>query len=176
VLPGGAARPKDEGDLSDWLKVHLQEDLAGRRIVVNREVEIRRAPGPGIGQRTDIHVDAVAKNAGVERIIRAVIEVKGCWNRELKSAIETQLADSYLTGAGNQFGLYVVGWFSSDRWDESDTNRAPCSARSRKEVDAELVDRTRKISNERGLDIRVHSLDIPLNRAKKTNSAPRGPR
>jgi hypothetical protein len=176
VLPGGAARPKDEGDLSDWLKVHLQEDLAGRRIVVNREVEIRRAPGPGIGQRTDIHVDAVAKNAGVERIIRAVIEVKGCWNRELKSAIETQLADSYLTGAGNQFGLYVVGWFSSDRWDESDTTRALCSARSRKEVDAELVDRARKISNERGLDIRVYSLDIPLNRAKKTNSAPRGPR
>ena len=139
------------------------EDLAGRHIIVNREVEIRRAPGPGVGERTDIHVDAVAKTSAAESAIRAVIEVKGCWNRELESAIETQLAQSYLSDAGNRFGLYVVGWFSSARWDESDAKRATCSARSRDEVHVELIERAREISEEHQVCIHVCSLDLPLN-------------
>ena len=39
-----ARRPKQENELSDWLKRYLDNDLHGRGIMVGREVQIR--PGP----------------------------------------------------------------------------------------------------------------------------------
>ena len=51
--------PKDEQDVADYVTRHLDEDLRGRGIIVNREVQIRKGIGKGTGQRTDIHVDAV---------------------------------------------------------------------------------------------------------------------
>src|SRR5262249_23587127 len=51
--------PKDEQDVADYVARHLDEDLRGRGIIVNREVQIRKGIGARTGQRTDIHVDAV---------------------------------------------------------------------------------------------------------------------
>jgi hypothetical protein len=161
-LPGGAARPKEEAELSDWLKNHLQDDLASRRVIVNREVEIRRAPGAGIGERTDIHIDAIGRvEGGEESHIRAVVEVKGCWHAELESALRTQLVNSYLLGTGNSFGIYVIGWFSGDRWDERDGRRSRCARHLRSTTEEGLLSEARALEAQHQLALRVVGLDVP---------------
>src|SRR5574337_923853 len=78
-------RPKDENRFSDYVKRYLDEDLKQRGVIVNREVQIRRGEAPGVGERTDIHVDALVLGPNGEAYdsVSAIIEVKGCWNREL---------------------------------------------------------------------------------------------
>jgi hypothetical protein len=82
-------RPKDEAAFADYVKIHLEQDLRKKAIIVNREVRIHR------GERTDIHVDAVVLDeAGAAcDTVTAIIESKGCWNQELEDAMQTQLAD-----------------------------------------------------------------------------------
>jgi len=131
ITEGGTTRhtPKDEGRLSDYVKRHLETDLGQRGIVVNREVQIIR------GDKTDIHVAAVVRqpDANTYDSIRAIIEVKGCWHRELDTAVETQLVDRYLKDSGCPHGLYLVGWFNCDPWQE-DTPRRRAAARAGTDV------------------------------------------
>jgi len=125
-LPDGAYRPKDENELSDYIKNRFDEDLCGKGIVVNREVEIHRPAQGKPGERTDIHIDAVSlkrDGLGHDRIT-VILETKGCWHRELKTAMRTQLVDRYLAENHSRFGLYLVGWFNCDRWDKVDDRRS----------------------------------------------------
>jgi hypothetical protein len=95
-------------------------------VVLNREVEIGRVPGPPVGTRTDIRIDAIRRtsDAGPFDKITAVIETKGCWNAGLMSAIETQLRDDYLTRLSAPVGIYLVGWFDKAKWDPEDGRKA----------------------------------------------------
>src|SRR4051812_31970927 len=80
----GKHKPKGEEKMSDALAAFLKKDLAGRGIVINREVVIRRGEKPGgRGERTDILVDAIARGDSADAIdvITVTVEVKGCWNR-----------------------------------------------------------------------------------------------
>ncbi len=115
-------RPKDENRLSDYVKRHLDEGLKERGIIVNREIEIRRGEGSGRGERTDIHVDAVVRSSHGEIYdsVTVIIEVKGCWNSELNRAMQTQLVGRYLKDNRCQHGLYLVGWFNCQQWDDED--------------------------------------------------------
>jgi hypothetical protein len=113
-------RPKDENDFSDWVENHLKEDLKGRGIVANREVEFRRLSQSGVGEKTDIVVDAVSKNNSGFETITVVIESKGCWHNELKTAMDSQLMQRYLIDERHRYGLYLVGWFHCDQWNASD--------------------------------------------------------
>ena len=117
--------PKDENRFSDYVKRHLDEDLKGRGIIVNREVEIRRGEGSGQGERTDIHINAVMRNQcnEVYDSITVIIEVKGCWHTDLNHAMKTQLVDRYLKDNRCQYGLYLVGWFNCIQWDEKDSRK-----------------------------------------------------
>jgi hypothetical protein len=120
----GAFKPKDENHLSDYIARHFRRNLKERKIVVNREVEIRPRVGKkGIaqGERTDIHVDAFTPGSSPDSLdaIRVVVEVKGCWHTELKTAMKTQLLDRYLKENPCCHGLYLVGWFVCPQW-ESD--------------------------------------------------------
>lgn len=117
--------PKDENEFSDYVKRRLTEDLRERGIIVNREVEIRRGEGESKGERTDIHVDAVMRNQCKEVYdsITVIIEVKGCWNQDLKLAMKTQLLDRYLKDNRCQHGLYLVGWFNCDQWNDNDSRK-----------------------------------------------------
>lgn len=107
--------PKDEEDLSDAVARWLRDDLGPwRGIVVNREVQPRR------GQKTDVFVDAISMptvDGDTARRISIVIEVKGCWNPGVQTALEAQLVDEYLKTNGLTHGLYLVGWYMCDRWD-----------------------------------------------------------
>lgn len=123
---GGNSRPKEEERLSDAMKLHLEDDLKGRGIVANREVVIRGGSRGRPGERTDIHVDAITRGRrdGVFDRVGVVIEVKGCWNDAVRTAMKDQLRDRYLAEGGCRHGLYVVGWFPVEQWDEDDYRRA----------------------------------------------------
>ena len=115
-------RPIDENGFSDYLKRHLEGDLKQRGIIANREVEIRRGEGSGKGERTDIHIDAVMRGSNGKNhdSVSVIIEVKGCWHKELDTAMKTQLVDRYLKDNPCQHGMYLVGWFNCDQWDYKD--------------------------------------------------------
>ncbi|QEL19854.1 NACHT domain-containing protein [Limnoglobus roseus] len=115
-------RPKEENRVSDAIALHLQRDLAGRRVAVNREVEVRPAQGGGAGERTDIHV--VAWSAGRQDPVTVVIEVKGGWHAEVRTAMQTQLRDRYLADSRVTHGVYLVAWFCCPQWDTDDDRHA----------------------------------------------------
>lgn len=119
----GVCRPKEEDHLSDYVKLFLQRDLAERRIVANREVQVRRrqSKGGAPGQDLDILVQAIAPaDRVVDPLLSLVIEVKGCWHREVRTAMKTQLVDRYLQEYQCRHGLYLVGWFHAATWDNRD--------------------------------------------------------
>jgi hypothetical protein len=105
-------RHKDESFLSDYIARWLRDDLCGRGIVIGREVQPRR------GQRTDIHVTAAHPATTVLAVneVTVVIEVKGCWHAEVRTATETQLVGDYLRPNGLSHGIYLVGWFVCPQW------------------------------------------------------------
>jgi hypothetical protein len=105
----GVLKPKDENTLTDLIKMHLDYELKERKIIVNREVEIKRSTGRKDGQRTDLFIQAIGKNQ--DRPLSIVIEVKGCWHKEVTTAMATQLRDRYMAKHKSTHGLYVVGWF-----------------------------------------------------------------
>ena len=101
--------PKGEDHLSNYVKRHLEDDLKRRGIIANREVVVRK------GQRTDIHVQAIVeKNTD---IVTVVVETKGCWNREIKIAMKSQLQERYLEQNSWSHGIYLVGWYLCNEWD-----------------------------------------------------------
>jgi hypothetical protein len=93
--------------------------------VVNREVQIRLGIGDGTGQRTDIYVDAVILGdaEAVYDQIHTIVEVKGNWNAELLTAMKAQLRERYLEANQCRNGLYLVAWFVSAKWSDSDSRK-----------------------------------------------------
>jgi hypothetical protein len=156
-------RPKDENRLSDYVKRYLDEDLRQRGIIFNREVEIRRGAGPGTGERTDIHVDAVLRslNGDVYDRVSAIIEVKGCWHPELYHAMKTQLVDRYLKDNRCQHGLYLIGWFDCVQWDSNDPRKSQVPQLSRAEAKAKFEAQAEELSRQ-GVRIRAFILNAAL--------------
>jgi hypothetical protein len=163
--PEKKLRPKDENALSDFVKLHLDEDIAKRGIVINREVRIHR------GQRTDIHVTALMKGQADETFdqVTAITEVKGSWNPELETAMQFQLVEKYLTDNRCRHGLYLVGWYASDSWDEADhrknevTDLHVDNARTQFETQANNLSKS-------GQSIRAFILDTSFNLKRPTHS------
>jgi len=118
-------RPIEENAFSDLLVCYLQQELGAEGIFANREVEVKRNPGAPIGQRVDILVNAVRRAADGRTIdsLFAVIEVKGCWNPELFTALDSQLVRNYMVNLGASVGIYLVGWFDQTHWDPDDRRR-----------------------------------------------------
>ena len=142
-----AGRPKGEVEISAWIRDRLQEHLEGRSIILNREVEIHVHPGGGLGDRTDIHVDTVAReHAEGPTRITVIIEVKGCWHRELRSAMHTQLAERYIAASAG-YGIYLALWFGAADWcDDSDGDRRRrCSTVDPEQLGAELAEQARAL-------------------------------
>jgi len=80
------------------------------------------------GERTDIQIDAIKKTIGGfgYDVITAIIEVKGCWHDELYQAMETQLKDRYMRDSNCSYGVYLVGWYQCDQWDDDDYRKQKC--------------------------------------------------
>lgn len=105
--------PKDEKALSDELKRLLKSKLDN--MVVNREVEI----SPKISGTGSNLPDLLVECQTSESIIASVIiEVKGCWNPDIRKSIKTQLYDRYMCDdTGFNYGIYLIGWYWCDKWD-----------------------------------------------------------
>ncbi|WP_328674917.1 hypothetical protein [Streptomyces sp. NBC_00343] len=101
-----------EDDLSDAVASFLRRDIGGHRVVVNREVQVRRTGLPGL--RTDLQIEATASPGTRQHTIRVVVEAKGCWNPELPDTAQTQLR-AYLSEP-HTAGLLLVGYFDCTRW------------------------------------------------------------
>ncbi|MFL5243400.1 MAG: hypothetical protein ACJ8FY_14940 [Gemmataceae bacterium] len=144
----GVREPRSEEHLSDNVKQHLQDELRSKGVVLNREVVIRRSQGNKPGERTDIHVDAIVPGSapGQSDIVTVVIEVKGCWNKDLWTAMKTQLADRYLHESHAQHGLYLVGWFNCPQWDPSNSSKKAPKVTLREAIDL-LEEQANKLSH-----------------------------
>jgi len=115
-------RPKDENFFSDVVRDHLQRDLKG--IAVQREVEVRNLKGKGRGKSGDILVTATSIDlTRMADSVAVVIECKGCWHKALETAMADQLKGQYLIDEGHCCGLYLVGWFKCDAWDDTSDTR-----------------------------------------------------
>lgn len=150
-------RPKNEERLSDYIKGHLDDDLRDRGILLNREVENRH------GEKTDVRVEARERDRDgtVIDVLTVVIEVKGCWHRELNSAMETQLVGRYLSNNNTNHGLYVVGWYNCDKWDETDSRKRRAPKHDRDEAQRRLDAQAADLSRD-GTHVRALVLDTAL--------------
>lgn len=155
-------KPKTENEFSDYVKQHLEEDLREKGIIVNREVEIRRTFGTNKGERTDIQVNAVINGRVPDeyQTISAIIEIKGNWHRELNEAMETQLADRYLKENTCKFGLYLVGWFSSESWEDENRKRSVPKI-SVEEAQNRFNLQAKTISNDKRI-VKAYTMNIKL--------------
>jgi len=137
-------RPIDENEFSDYVKRHLQADLGSRGIIANREVVIRS------DERIDIRIDAVVRHTReeIDERLSLIIEVKGSWNPELMTAMQTQLVERYLRDNHCQHGLYIVGWFNCDAWDSQDYRKRRASHLSMEEVQRLLDEQTASLSHQ----------------------------
>lgn len=156
-------RPRDENRFSDYVKRHLDEDLKQTGVIVNREVEIRRGEGTTPGERTDIHVDAIIRDPDgkVYDSVTAIIEVKGCWNQDLDYAMETQLVNRYLKDNHCQHGLYLLGWFNCDQWDEKDYRKGQSPELNIDEAQKQFDTQAAEISQQ-GLKIKAFVINTAL--------------
>ena len=156
--------PKDEEWFTDYVKQHLQEDLRGRGVMLNREVVIRKGEGEGRGERIDFRVDAFVPGSDPEGpdSVSVIVEAKGCWNGELDTAMEDQLVGRYL--ADNplcRHGLYLVGWFNCPQWDEDDPRKGRAPRYGLEEARERFATQASALS-ERGLHIRAVVVNAAL--------------
>ena len=105
-----AGRPKSEDEISDYLANELNRVLTVRGAIVNREVQIRRNRPSGIGERTDLLVDAAPVGGPHTGHLSLPVEVKGAWNDELRTAMRYQLVERYMRDTAATDGIYVVVW------------------------------------------------------------------
>ena len=154
--------PKPENDLSDWLKRHLANDLAG--VVVNREVQIT-AGFTGVRKRreVDLHVTALAPGndpAAPPRRLSVIVEDKGCWNAKVDTDMETQLAGTYLPQTGAGAGVYVVFRFDC-KASGSKRSCSACRHRTHDELDDDMQQQAGRLTGP-GRVVRAVVLDARL--------------
>lgn len=78
-----------------------------------------------MGDHIDIKIQSVdSSNRPSFTALNLMIEVKGCRHADLLDAIETQLANDYLSEDDQTHGLYVVGWYYTPLWDYSKNGKA----------------------------------------------------
>ncbi len=107
----GYTSHRSEEDFSDHIQAFFSSDF--RKILSNREVRLNCGRKGQTGARTDIWVNASADEMAMP--LSLCIEVKGSWNREVKTAYKTQLVDKYMDDGGANAGIFLVGWFESEQ-------------------------------------------------------------
>lgn len=166
----GLFAPLDEAAISDHIRACLRSKLQDSGIVINREVEISHIPGAPIGHRTDIKVDAIRTVRGKGDILTAIVEVKGCWNRERNTAMRQQLLDDYMLRTGARVGFLVVGWFEKEGWDPEDHRRSDAPSGTMEDLRAKLDEQAKELSIG-GVLLKAVVIDYQLTKSER-RSAP----
>lgn len=160
-------RPKPEAALCAYIAHELNLRLAGHRVSVNREVLIHPTDPYGAGDRTDILIEAQLSptddpDAATPGTLKLVIELKGCWNRDIATAQETQLADRYLPKVTTDVGIYLVGWYPIELWDATrDPRKTQAKKSTRDTLLADLQGQGASLSKARAIQLRPMVITIP---------------
>jgi hypothetical protein len=152
-------RPKTEDEISDFLDYMISSAVSGA--VVNREVQVARMQTSGVGQRADLLIQAQAANQP-GRVLRVVIEVKGCWNPEIVDALELQLVQRYLLRWPSSAGLFLVAWFDPAHGFKAGTWRTDSIRGNRERLKADLEDRAGRAAAENARAVRAFVLDCSM--------------
>jgi hypothetical protein len=156
--------PKDEGALSDWLQAWFNQDLLVGGRFVGRELQVRpSASGRGRGEDVDLVITAtVGEHVQDAETVAVRIEVKGCWNRDLDTAMDDQLAARYLHPGSQRHGIYVVGAYDAPAWAAADRRRGACRRRRVLEDRDRFARQAAEVSAQRGVQVRAVVLDVRL--------------
>lgn len=153
--------PAWEEDFSDLVMGLLKIHLAGRQIILNREVQVDRpGSGPGAG-RTDIHIQATPPHPQGETLT-VVIECKGCWNSGLQTALTEQLVDRYLRRP-HTAGIFLVGFFDCDLWESESRER--CRSKHTRET---IEEHQRQLAEQHSVPVLARVLDCRPPAAQST--------
>lgn len=153
-------RPKYESDVSAALHDHLVQDF-GDQLVVNREVLVRQTTSTGPGLSVDVLPTATQTATG-RRLPSCPIEVKGNWNPDLLTDLQTQLVEDYLPATGATRGVYVCAWFDTEHWDDlADSRRRTAVRRDRDQVLLDLERAAEAASQSGNFDVTAVIVDIP---------------
>ncbi|MEU8819367.1 hypothetical protein [Actinoplanes sp. NPDC048796] len=171
-MPAGPKRadgwhPKHEYALQAYLLHELTLRLGRRGIIVNREVMIRPTDaGTGAGDRADILIETATRltsmNGSTADRIAVVIEVKGSWNKDIRTSQRTQLAERYLPAAKTDTGIYLVGWYPVEQWTTADYRRSQAAHHTRDGLSAVLSEQSADILAGLGKSTLPYLLEIPL--------------
>lgn len=157
-------RPKSEDEISDYLANELDRELTARGAIVNREVQIRRNRASGIGERTDLLVDAAPVGGPDTGRLSLPVEVKGAWNGELPTAMRTQLLDRYMRDTASTCGVYLVAWPDLPSWtDMADNRRTRFTSLDRAAIEAEIAAQAANAAKQ-GAHVKVVHLDVAYRR------------
>ena len=80
--------------------------------------------------------------------ISVVVEVMGCWNRDLLTSMENQLLNRYLKDNACRTGIYLVGWFWCEQWDSSDYRKTATPNKSVEEISQILESQAKDLSKD----------------------------
>ena len=159
-----SGRPKSEDEISDYLANELARELTARGAIVNREVQVRRNNASGIGERTDLLVDAAPVGGPSTGRLSLPVEVKGAWNEELLTAMQTQLVDRYMRDTASTRGIYIVAWHDLSSWtDTTDNRRTKLASVDRAAIEAALATQAAEVAQQ-GAQVQVVHLDVSYRR------------
>lgn len=149
--------PKSEDEMSDWTMLRLRDQMRDGSIV-NREVQVRRHRASGIGERTDIRIDATSP--GSADALTVVIEAKLAWNRDIATVVRSQLVEQYLEPIGSCHGIVLVFWCEPhDEWPEADRAGKRVANLDRGAIEAQLRAQAHEMAAD-GYRIEVVVLDV----------------
>ena len=144
-------KPKDENRFSDYVKRYLDDSIKAKKIIVNREVEIKR------GSETDIKIDTF--NAKNEHIA-IIIESKGCWHKELDTSMEDQLIKKYLmTSANFSHGIYLIACFLCDKWDNGDYRKNDTKIKTIEAIKSKFAIQAQELSKKYNKTVKSFVID-----------------
>ena len=91
-------------------------------------------------------------------VVTVIIEVKGSWHRDLKKAMETQLLGRYLKDNRCQHGIYLVGWYNCELWDDNDHKKKRAPRRSIAEAQ-QMFDAQADTLSQNGIHVKAFVMD-----------------
>lgn len=152
--------PKSEDEASDFVAHHLRRDIADQGIIANREVQVRRFVKSGIGQRSDIRVEAHADPAsGQPTTITVPVEAKLAWNRDVDTAMEDQLLRRYMQPSNSRHGVLLVFWFEPGHFWADTREKHAVEQLDRAALFLRLEQQAQRIADHEGAHIEVVILD-----------------
>ncbi|MCL1697331.1 NACHT domain-containing NTPase [Lysinibacillus sp. BPa_S21] len=154
---GNYIKPRGENEFSTYLINRMKHFIERYNVILNREVEWRPSRSSSEGERTDIHVNAKGTNGN---IITCIIEVKGNWNKELKTAMDNQLADRYLKDSSTRSGIYLVAWFESEEW-KKDYRKSQRPIKEKQEA-IDFFNNQSEELNKMGYYIKPYVMNLPF--------------